>query len=40
MTRTDGVEAHSGIAINNRGYSLQYQQNPCSVDSASATTFT
>jgi hypothetical protein len=40
MTRTDGVEAHSGVALNNRGYSLNYQQIPCSVDRASATAFT
>jgi hypothetical protein len=40
MTRTDGAEASSGVALNNRGYSLGYQQIPCSVDRASAAAFT
>ena len=40
MTRTDGAEVWSGVALNNRGYSLRYQQIPCSVDRASAGAFT
>merc|ERR1712115_181032 len=39
-TRTDTQEAWSGVALNNRGYELLYQQIPCSVDRASAAAFT
>ena len=40
MTRTDESETLSGVALNNRGYELNYQQIPCSVDRASASAFT
>ena len=40
MTRTDGAEAFSGVALNNRGYSLAYHQIPCTVARGSAAAFT
>jgi len=38
-TKTDTVENQGGVALNNRGFELQYNQIPCSLDRANAASF-
>ena len=38
--KMDGQENESGVAVNDRGFSLNYQQIPCSVSKADAINFT